>query len=127
MSSDAEIRPPRAAVASATTGAVVVPDPRRWAALVVLLLAAFMNLLDKCIRWANITRPCLTELGRAESCGLGYGWYLGCVVIRQGRYWHGAHDHPPDDRNPRGHQHERSCLSAGRFRGQLGNAIVKLS
>ena len=43
MSSDAEILSPRAE-AGARSGPA---DPRRWAALVVMLLAAFMNLIDQ--------------------------------------------------------------------------------
>jgi MFS family permease len=49
MSSDAKILAPRASLGRAG------PDPRRWAALVVMLLAAFMNLLDVSI--VNIAIP----------------------------------------------------------------------
>jgi hypothetical protein len=41
MSSDAEILASRASLGQAG------PDPRRWAALVVMLLAAFMNSLGR--------------------------------------------------------------------------------
>src|SRR3984957_21310885 len=50
MSSDAEILPSQAAAGPKATA-----DPRRWAALVVMLLAAFMNLLDVSI--VNIAIP----------------------------------------------------------------------
>ena len=49
MSSDAEILAPRGRLGEAG------PDPRRWAALVVMLLAGFMNLLDVSI--VNIAIP----------------------------------------------------------------------
>src|SRR6202453_1768740 len=87
MSSDAEIRPPRA-TAPATTGAVVVPDPRRWAALVVLLLAAFMNLLDVSI--VNIAIPPIQRGLHASYADVqwtlaGYALAYALVLITGGR------------------------------------------
>ncbi len=59
MSSDAEILPPpageRAGAKAGASASAGTADPRRWAALVVMLLAAFMNLLDVSI--VNIAIP----------------------------------------------------------------------
>src|SRR5260370_24822839 len=55
MSSDAEILPPPSGQRAGASARVAAADPRRWAALVVMLLAAFMNLLDVSI--VNIAIP----------------------------------------------------------------------
>ena len=48
MTSDAEIlASPASAGTSPGTAPGEAADPRRWLTLVILLLAAFMNLLDK--------------------------------------------------------------------------------
>src|SRR5580658_3451048 len=93
MSSDAEIRPPRATApattAPASTGAAAVPaDPRRWAALVVLLLAAFMNLLDVSI--VNIAIPPIQRGLHASYADVqwtlaGYALAYALVLITGGR------------------------------------------
>src|ERR1700685_2371445 len=85
MSYDAEILPPQAAagaVARATT------YPRRWAALVVMLLAAFMNLLDVSI--VNIAIPPIQHGLHASYADVqwtlaGYALAYALVLITGGR------------------------------------------
>ena len=51
---------------SATTGTAAPPDPRRWIALVVLLIANFMNLIDVTI--VNVALPSMrTGLGASDT------------------------------------------------------------
>ena len=101
MSSDAEILPPHAgasAPTSATASAgpsagaaaadAAVADPRRWAALVVMLLAAFMNLLDVSI--VNIAIPPIQRGLHASYADVqwtlaGYALAYALVLITGGR------------------------------------------
>ena len=88
MSSDAEILPLAAGErADAKTGASAA-DPRRWAALVVMLLAAFMNLLDVSI--VNIAIPPIQRGLHASYADVqwtltGYALAYALVLITGGR------------------------------------------
>jgi EmrB/QacA subfamily drug resistance transporter len=81
MSSDAQIlAPPPAASAK--------PDPRRWLTLVILLLAAFMNLLD--ISIVNIAIPSIQKNLHASYADVqwalaGYTLAYAVVLITGGR------------------------------------------
>jgi len=82
MSSDAEILAPRERLGTAG------PDPRRWAALVVMLLAAFMNLLDVSI--VNIAIPSIQRGLHASYADVqwtlaGYALSYALVLITGGR------------------------------------------
>jgi EmrB/QacA subfamily drug resistance transporter len=82
MSSDAEILAPRDRLGQA------VPDPRRWAALVVMLLAGFMNLLDVSI--VNIAIPSIQRGLHASYADVqwtlaGYALSYALVLITGGR------------------------------------------
>lgn len=84
MSSDAEILSPRARAGDAGPR----PDTRRWAALVVMLLAAFMNLLDVSI--VNIAIPSIQRGLHATYAGVqwalaGYALSYALVLITGGR------------------------------------------
>src|SRR5579863_4918640 len=64
------------------------PDPRRWAALVVMLLAAFMNLLDVSI--VNIAIPSIQRGLHASYADVqwtlaGYALAYALVLITGGR------------------------------------------
>src|SRR6202050_2310951 len=64
------------------------PDPRRWAALVVMLLAAFMNLLDVSI--VNIAIPSIQRGLHASYADVqwtlaGYALSYALVLITGGR------------------------------------------
>src|SRR3984957_13052239 len=101
MSSDAETVPPRAGAqagaqagteagtrAAARPGATATADPRRWAALVVMLLAAFMNLLDVSI--VNIAIPPIQHGLHASYADVqwtlaGYALAYALVLITGGR------------------------------------------
>jgi EmrB/QacA subfamily drug resistance transporter len=83
MSSDAEILSPQAG-----TDATATADPRRWAALVVMLLAAFMNLLDVSI--VNIAIPPIQHGLHASYADVqwtlaGYALAYALVLITGGR------------------------------------------
>jgi EmrB/QacA subfamily drug resistance transporter len=85
MSSDAEILPPRAVPGEAQPEAA---DPRRCAALVVMLLAAFMNLLDVSI--VNIAIPPIQHGLHASYADVqwtlaGYALSYALVLITGGR------------------------------------------
>src|SRR5580698_4589046 len=85
MSSDAEILSPRA---GASVGEAGSADPRRWAALVVMLLAAFMNLLDVSI--VNIAIPPIQHGLHASYADVqwtltGYALAYALVLITGGR------------------------------------------
>src|SRR3984893_17005279 len=85
MSSDAEILP---SPAGTTAGATPTADPRRWAALVVMLLAAFMNLLDVSI--VNIAIPPIQHGLHASYADVqwtlaGYALSYALVLITGGR------------------------------------------
>ena len=85
MSSDAEILSPRAGAADHEAGSA---DPRRWAALVVMLLAAFMNLLDVSI--VNIAIPPIQHGLHASYADVqwalaGYALAYALVLITGGR------------------------------------------
>src|SRR5580692_8938266 len=85
MSSDAEILPPQAAAGAAAKDPA---DPRRWAALVVMLLAAFMNLLDVSI--VNIAIPPIQHGLHASYADVqwtltGYALAYALVLITGGR------------------------------------------
>src|SRR5579872_2255437 len=85
MSSDAEILSPRA---GARVGEAGSADPRRWAALVVMLLAAFMNLLDVSI--VNIAIPPIQQGLHASYADVqwtlaGYALAYALVLITGGR------------------------------------------
>jgi len=82
MSSDAEI------LARQDSLSVAGPDPRRWAALLVMLLAAFMNLLDVSI--VNIAIPSIQRGLHATYAGVqwalaGYALSYALVLITGGR------------------------------------------
>ena len=81
MASDAEILAPRAAAGQAA-------DPRRWLTLVILLLAAFMNLLDVSI--VNIAIPSIQRNLHASYADVqwalaGYTLAYALVLITGGR------------------------------------------
>jgi EmrB/QacA subfamily drug resistance transporter len=85
MSSDAEILSPRAGAGQAESGPA---DPKRWAALVVMLLAAFMNLLDVSI--VNIAIPPIQHGLHASYADVqwtlaGYALAYALVLITGGR------------------------------------------
>src|SRR5580693_276489 len=85
MSSDAEILPPQAAAGAAAKDPA---DPRRWAALVVMLLAAFMNLLDVSI--VNIAIPPIQHGLHASYADVqwtlaGYALAYALMLITGGR------------------------------------------
>jgi len=85
MSSDAEILSPRARPGDAEPRTA---DPRRWAALVVMLLAAFMNLLDVSI--VNIAIPPIQRGLHASYADVqwtlaGYALAYALVLITGGR------------------------------------------
>ena len=85
MSSDAEILSPRA---GASVGEAGSADPRRWAALVVMLLAAFMNLLDVSI--VNIAIPPIQQGLHASYADVqwtlaGYALAYALMLITGGR------------------------------------------
>jgi EmrB/QacA subfamily drug resistance transporter len=85
MSSDAEILSPRAGPGEAEPHTA---DPRRWAALVVMLLAAFMNLLDVSI--VNIAIPPIQRSLHASYADVqwtlaGYALSYALVLITGGR------------------------------------------
>src|SRR5260370_6786786 len=92
MSSDAEILPPQAGDgAGARANAEAKADPRRWAALVVMLLAAFMNLLDVSI--VNIPIPPIqhglhARYAHAQWTLTGYALSYALVLITGGRPGH---------------------------------------
>jgi EmrB/QacA subfamily drug resistance transporter len=82
MSSEAEILSPRAGLGQPA------PDPRRWAALVVMLLAAFMNLLDVSI--VNIAIPSIQRGLHASYADVqwtlaGYALSYALVLVTGGR------------------------------------------
>src|SRR6516162_5092115 len=94
MSSDAEILAPRAGASGAAPRAGAGradagrADPRRWAALVVMLLAAFMNLLDVSI--VNIAIPAIQHGLHASYADVqwtlaGYALAYALVLITGGR------------------------------------------
>ena len=91
MSSDAEIQPRGAEAgpaAAAPAAATASADPRRWAALVVMLLAAFMNLLDVSI--VNIAIPPIQHGLHASYADVqwtlaGYALAYALVLITGGR------------------------------------------
>src|ERR1700756_550785 len=85
MSSDAEILSPRAGTSAGEAGSA---DPRRWAALVVMLLAAFMNLLDVSI--VNIAIPPIQQGLHASYADVqwtlaGYALAYALILITGGR------------------------------------------
>src|SRR5579862_2106299 len=87
MSSDAEILSPRAGAGRAGSGTDAT-DPRRWAALIVTLLAAFMNLLDVSI--VNIAIPPIQHGLHASYADVqwtlaGYALAYALVLIAGGR------------------------------------------
>jgi EmrB/QacA subfamily drug resistance transporter len=82
MSSDAEILALPGRLSRA------IPDPRRWVALLVMLLAAFMNLLDVSI--VNIAIPSIQRGLHASYAGVqwalaGYALSYALVLITGGR------------------------------------------
>ena len=92
MSSDAEILPPpageRAGPKTGARASAGTADPRRWAALVVMLLAAFMNLLDVSI--VNIAIPPIQRGLHASYADVqwtltGYALAYALVLITGGR------------------------------------------
>jgi EmrB/QacA subfamily drug resistance transporter len=87
MASDFEIRAARPA-AAAPPARDAAPDPRRWLTLVVLLLAAFMNLLD--ISIVNIAIPSIQRNLHATYADVqwalaGYTLAYALVLISGGR------------------------------------------
>ncbi len=77
MSSDAEILAPRDRLGEAG------PDLRRWAALVVMLLAGFMNLLDVSI--VNIAIPSI-QLGNSIGIALMGVIFIDRLAVRPGTH-----------------------------------------
>lgn len=71
-----------------TAPEVYTPDPRRWRALSVCLVAGFMSLLDVSI--VNVALPAMQTALRASAAQLswivsGYALTFGLVLVASGR------------------------------------------